>query len=149
MPKRIPHASSHLRKSEQIAAVLGTIERNRRLLRAVHALLAAPLDAHCLHASLDGGRLTLDTDSPVWSSRLRFFAPELQGALAGDYGPIDACRVRVRPALAPKPTEERANAIRRLAPETVANLLQVAENLGEGDLSDALRRLARTGAGGH
>jgi len=146
MAKRIPHASIHLRNCEKIAAVLGVIERNRHLLHAVRTALPAPLDSHCLHASLDAGRLTLDTDSPAWGTRLRFFGPEVLKALAVEYGEIGTYRVRARPALAQGPAEARASPVRRLAPETVASLLQAADNLGDEDLSEALRRLARAGA---
>lgn len=75
--KPLRHASRFLRDSEGTAPLLVLIDQQRQILRAVHDKLTPPLDNHCLHASLDEGKLTLVTDSPAWASRLRFFCPRL------------------------------------------------------------------------
>lgn len=146
MAKRIRHASRFLQTSDRTAAFLAVIERNRRLLQAVRDKLPSPLDAHCLHASLEGGLLTLVTDSPVWGSRLRFFAPELMQIAIAKQGPIEKCRVRVHPPHTPSPDEGRSGQVNRLSGATVKLLLDAADGLGETELASALRRLAKAGA---
>ncbi len=126
---------------------MAVIDRQQRLLRAVRALLPSPLDAHCLYASIEGRTLTLVTDSPVWGSRLRFFAPELEPALAQTYGEIKACRVRIQPPSDQGLLRERKRPAHRLAAGTITHLLETADGMGDTELADALRRLARTGAG--
>lgn len=144
MPKNVRHACRFLEGNEKIAAFLGAIERNAALLRETRRALPPPLDEHCLLAVLDAGVLTLTTDSPVWSSRLRFFAPEIQRTLKPKYGDIGSCRVRVRPtAVAPRIEKPRRL---RLSEETQQLLVDAAAGIEDVDLATALRRLAKAGA---
>ena len=144
MPKNIRHACSFLNGNEKIAAFLGVIERNDQLLREVRRALPPPLNEHCLLAVLDAGILTLTTESPVWSSRLRFFAPELLGSLARKRGPVTSCRVRVQPlAVAPIPND--ASRL-RLSARTQRHLVDAAAGIEDAELAAALRRLAKAGA---
>ncbi len=144
MPITIRHACGFLKGNEKIAAFLGVIERNDQLLREVRRALPPPLDEHCLLAVLDAGVLTLTSDSPVWSSRLRFFVPELLRSFARKRGPITSCRVRVQPlAVAPRPNHARRL---RLSTETQRHLMDAAAGIEDAELAAALRRLAKTGA---
>jgi hypothetical protein len=145
VPKKIRHACRFLAGNEQIAAYLGLIERNAELLRDVQRVLPKPLDEHCLHAALDAGALTLTTDSPVWSSRLRFFAPELARSLAPCHGRIDSCRVRIRPRAVVAPPPGTA-AKYKLSEKTTRHLLEAAAGIGDADIAAALRRLAKSGS---
>jgi len=146
MAKRIQQACSFLRTNDGTAAFLAVIERNRMLLAAIRDKLPPPLDAHCLHASLEGGTLTLVTDSPVWGSRLRFFSPELMQISVAKQGSIEKCRVRVNPPHTPRPNDGQRELINRLSGQTVKLLLDTADGLGETELAGALRRLAKAGA---
>jgi len=146
MTKPIQHASRFLRASDKTAAFLSVIERNRRLLQAVRSKLPSPLDTHCLHASLESGVLTLVTDSPVWGSRLRFFAPELMQISIAKQGPVEKCRVRIQPPHAPRENGEQKRHVNKLSEETVKLLFEAADGLGETELANALRRLAKIGA---
>lgn len=140
----IRHACRFLAGNEKIAVYLGVIERNAQLLREARCALPPPLDAHCLHAVLDAGVLTLTTDSPVWSSRLRFFAPELVRNLAPHYGLIASCRVRVQPqAAAPHPETTPKY---KLSARTQQHLLDAAAGIDDADLAAALHRLATAGS---
>lgn len=144
MPKKIRHACRFLAGNEKIAACLGMIERSSRLLSEARRALPPPLDEHCLHAVLDAGVLTVTTDSPAWSSRLRFFAPELVRNLQSRYGPVASCRVRVQPpATAPHrgPTSNY-----KLSARTEQHLLDAAAGLDDADLAASLRRLAKAGS---
>jgi len=144
MPKKIEHACRYLAGNEKIAGYLGTIERNARLLHDTQRALPPPLAEHCLHAALDSGLLMLTTDSPVWSTRLRFFAPELLRNLALRYGPIASCRVRVQPAS----TAARAKPVLKckLSEKTKQHLLDAAASIEDECLASALRRLANAGS---
>jgi hypothetical protein len=130
-----------LQSNERIAGYLATIERNAQLLRKVRRALPSPLDEHCLHASLQFGVLTLVTDSPVWSSRLRFFARELERNLIPHQDPIRACRIRIQPpCVAPSRTQKH-----KLSLRTAQHLLAAAAGIEDAQLASALRRLAGTG----
>jgi hypothetical protein len=134
-----------LRASDSAAALLAAIDGNRTLLQAVREALPPPLDAHCLFAGIADGTLTLVTDAPAWSSRLRFFAPELLSSLQCNHGPIETTRIRVQPTCAPRAPRERDGSDYRLSERTVRLLRDTAEGLGETDLARALRRLADAG----
>jgi hypothetical protein len=145
MAKPIAHASRFLRKSEALSTLLAEIARAQDLLSSVGAALPPPVKPHCLHAALHEGTLTLVTDSPVWAARMRFFAPDLVQALGTRHGPIRECRVRVQPRSAEPPA--RCGDGPRLSPATVDHLLEAAQDASGPAIADALRRLARAGAG--
>ena len=147
MGKGIEHASRYLRENDAIAALLDAVAHQRELLTAVRARLPEPLDAHCLHASVDGPVLILITDSPAWGSRLRFFAPELQTSLAPSHGPIKSCRVRIQPQRVSRHTEEKPQRRARLSARTRRHLTAAADGVEDPVIADALRRLAAAGEG--
>jgi hypothetical protein len=146
VPKQTRHACHFLRSNKKIAGYLAAIERNTELLLGVRRALPTPLDERCLHATLDSGSLTLVTDSPVWSSRLRFFAPELARALEPHFGPISACRIRVQPQAATFRTDAKKAPGQKISRRTVHLLFEAAAAIEDAELSAALRRLARAGA---
>ncbi len=145
--KPLRHASRFLRDSEGTAPLLVLIDQQRQILRAVRDKLTPPLDNHCLHASLDEGKLTLVTDSPAWASRLRFFAPDLISALGLGLGRIEECRIRVQPPRSMGQGLGGEMKVPRLSPATARLLLDAADAQGETDLGRALRRLAGSGGG--
>jgi len=143
VPRYFQQVSRFLRPDETTAVSLAAVQRNGRLLREIRDVLGSPLDEHCLHASLDGRVLTLVTDSPVWSSRLRFFAPEIELGLDTRYGSISAWRIRVRPSAG----ERRTGPTHKLSAAAVQHLIEAAAGIADARLAAALRRLAKTGAG--
>ncbi len=142
VPKRFQHACRFLRQNEKTAGCFAAIEGHTQLLREIQAVLPPPLDEHCLYASLDTGVLTLLTDSPVWSSRLRFFTPELEHHLTPRHGPIVTCRIRVRPGASISSSKASNN---KLSATTVQHLMDAAAGTEDARLAAALRRLAKTG----
>jgi len=142
MPKHLRHACRFLQYDERIVDCLTAIERHTQLLREIRAVLPPPLDEHCLYASLDAGVLTLLTHSPVWSSRLRFFSPELEHHLSRRYGSITSCRIRVRPHAFVSSAKVSNN---KLSATTVRHLVDAAANIEDAELAAALRRLAKAG----
>lgn len=147
MTERFQQAYRFLRHSEEISDLLSAIERNTRLLRAVRLALPPPLDDHCHHASCKDGVLTLLTDSPVWSSRLRFFAPEIAQALAPRYGPISTWRFCVRPEASTPDWAAGDARAPRLSPQTARHLMETAGAIKDAGLAGALYRLAQAGVG--
>jgi hypothetical protein len=109
--------------------------------------LPAPLDSHCLHATIDDHVLVVTTDSSAWASRLRFAVPELlrKLTLSGAYDAVVSCRVRIQPQSGGSTTGSRDEPRRQLSEDTVRHLLEAAAALDDTDLSEALRRLARAG----
>ena len=145
--KPLRHALHCLSDSETQGALLALIDRRHQLLQAIRARLSPPLDAHCLCATLEEGKLTLVTDSPAWASSLRFQAPELTAELVSTHGEIEACRVRVQPLAVARRALDVERPRARISPATVSLLRQAAEAQGDTELGRALCRLAQAGAG--
>ena len=145
--KPLRHALRCLNDSETQGALLALIDRRRQLLQAIRAHLPPPLDAHCLYAALEEGKLTLVTDSPAWASRLRFQTLELTAELSSTQGEIEACRVRVQPLAVARRALDVERPRARISPATVSLLRQAAEAQGDTELGRALCRLAQAGAG--
>lgn len=141
--KHFQHACRFLRYNEKTAGYVAAIERQSQLLREIRAILPPPLDEHCLHAYLEAGVLTLLTDSPVWSSRLRFFTPEVEHRFPPHHGSIVACRIRVQPHIPVSPPKASNN---KLSPKTARHLLEVAAGIEDTRIAAALRRLAKASA---
>lgn len=144
-PKPLRHPLRCLGASETPGTLLVRLDRQRQLLQAVRARLLPPLDAHCLYATLEEGKLTLITDSPAWASRLRFQAPELTAYLASTQGEIEACQVRVQPLAVARRTLDVAKPRARISLATAALLRQAGEAQGDTELGRALCRLAQAG----
>lgn len=145
MPESSLHVSRFLRRNQVAGRLMEGLERDIGLQRRIRRALEPDLRPHCLHATIEGGRLTLVSDSPVWASRLRFGAPGLMAALAVEGPAVTEVRVRVAPQAAARPEPARQPAV-TLSAGTVAHLLGAAEAMEDPDLAAALRRLAGSGA---
>lgn len=146
MTKGVQHACRFLRRNASIAAYLIAVDRNTKLLREVRSALPPALKSHCLHASLEGGVLTLVTSSPVWAWRLRFFGPELKHSLCSRYGSIDKWRVRIRPHSVTPGSGSDGSWKYKLSTTTVQHLIETASAIDDECIAQALRRLAQAGA---
>lgn len=124
------------------AALLQQSQRLLRLTHTVQQYLPEPLNRHCLVANTQDDVLILITDSPVWSSRLRFHAPTLLRELQRRHAlPFKSVRVKVNP---PEPARQAViNERPHLSIATATLLNEVASTLDDAGLSAALRRLAR------
>ena len=117
----------------------GVLTRINRLLTT---LLPAQLAPHVSACSIHADTLVLQTDSPVWSTRLRL---EQQRLLAGlravdDLGCINNLRVTVAvPAVA----HTRQKPQLRLSATAAASLAQCAESQSDPALRASLTRLSR------
>lgn len=73
------------------------MEAQRSLVVEIRRLLPADLAEHCTAARIDGRRLVLHTDSPVWASRLRFLSTELLRLLENDNPNLREVKVKLIP----------------------------------------------------
>lgn len=141
--------SSTLRRIPQVRGpnldhILTCVGQQQQLLKQLRPWLPASLREHCVHAQARRGELLLFVDSPAWSSRLRFLAPQLL---------IHAVRI-VRPQprrlivrVLPQAVETRRRRPPALLSGSSAKLIRVAAATVTDDrLRDALRRLAARGS---
>jgi hypothetical protein len=145
MSEKAFHINNFLRRNQAAAVLLDGVERDIRLLTAAQRVLAAELRPHCLHATLDGGRLWLLTDGPVWASRMRFAVPDLLVGLCAQGVAATEARVRIAPAEGLGARMDGARAVPRLSQATVWHLQVAAEAIDDADLAAALLRLAGHG----
>jgi hypothetical protein len=116
--------------------------QQQRLAEQVRELLPPPLNEQLLGAVLNGRRLTLLVQSPVWASRLRYLAPQLLRQLRQQGLLVE----QVQPRIVPEQGKTRKRAPRKspvLSPQNVKLLRQTAEAMEAGPLREALLRLSR------
>jgi len=112
----------------------------RELLDLARARLPDDMAAHCVEARLSQGTLTLLFDSPAWTTRARFLAPELVRGMAQ----ADIARLECRATLpCPNQAERRsATQARGISAAAAAHLRAAALDIEDERLADSLRRLA-------
>ncbi len=114
-------------------------ERLRKLETRLLPLLPATLRAHCRVARVDAGAMVLMTDSPVWSSRLRFLEKVLLDAAAAETG----CRPRRLRILISRPAPvAQETKPRRLSKRAGQHLESAARGQPDPALREALLRLS-------
>lgn len=116
------------------------IGAQKALLARVHRLLPGELATHCVAARVDGRRLVLHCDSPVWASKLRFLATELRSLLQTDYPSLREIKIKLLP--------QRGRVERRRMPARHSDLAaemvrDSARALPPSRLRDALERLGK------
>lgn len=128
------------------AGAITTLARHCETLQALTDIVrdALPQTAaeHCRVANVSGTRAVLHTDSPVWSTMLRFDTPKLIAALQRHPAArrVSSIQLRVKPtvrAAAPH-TAQRTRPSR----ETAQLLRSLADTCDDGALRSALRSLA-------
>jgi hypothetical protein len=118
------------------------LAKQQVLTDQVRTLLPTPLNQQLVSAILNERTLSLLVHSPVWASRLRYLAPQLQRQLRQQGVVIE----RIRPRVVPEQGKEKRVSVRRpkaLSPENAELLRQTADALGDGPLQEALRRLSK------
>lgn len=130
-----------------LSAMASHCVRLERLNALVGACLATPLDRHCRVANLDGGILTLHSDGPGWTTRLRFEGPRLLRTLRREpeFSGLSDIRIRQTPP-PPASPQPRAPHTARLSPTTGRHLQAVAAATDIPALREALLRLAARAA---
>ncbi|WP_456372829.1 DUF721 domain-containing protein [Thiolapillus sp.] len=137
-----PHkVGSVLEDSTQLSHLLRMLKKQQALLEQVRKILPAPLDEHCLHARIKADRLILHTDSPAWSTSLRFHAPRMLSeikSLAPNLKKVDI-RIIVQQQLRPAKTSGSS-----LSRQTARLIRDLADDMEDPDLRAAFKRLGRS-----
>ncbi len=121
-----------------------TLQRLDRELKAQKSLLidlrqclSTDLAEHCASAHIRENTLVIHADSPAWATRLRYLAPQLVKAVAGEYPAVQAVSVRLmveQPVPVPKATARHS--------DQAAQIIHTSANCAKpGPVQDALRRL--------
>ena len=128
--------------SDVCAVLLEHTQRLLQLTRTLQEHLPEPLNRHCAVANIHNDSLVLITDSPVWSSRLRFHAPVLLRELERRHAVrLKNVLIKISPEVRPSPRPRVRRAT--MSNATAALLEQVAGSVTDPALSGALHRLAR------
>jgi len=128
--------------SRTVTGLLAQAQAQRKLHRQVQQMLPAPLNRHLQGALLKDRHLILYADSSAWSSRLRFYARQLQKQMNQQGAGISKITLRVMPESRARKKKQRMER-RRLPADAAALIRQTAESIHDPGLSAALRRLAR------
>ena len=128
---------------EHLAALLGQLQRLRRLTALLRAALPEPLAGHCLAANLDGDTLVVGCDSAAWAAKLRYQVPDVLAQLRNhpDVPALSQIRIRVQPR-----REAQHGTVTRRARLSAHNgqlLCAMAEETADPALKAALLRLSR------
>lgn len=138
------------RRLDQYASngALSAVYRHARDLAKLREAIAPALDAeartHFSGVSGDSRRLVIFADSPAWATRLRYQAPAIEEAALRHLGARPRLAFRVIPD-SPMPGDA---AVRSpwLSERVVSALEASARTVGDEELAEALRRLARGAA---
>jgi hypothetical protein len=118
------------------------LAQHQRLTEQLRDLLPPPLNEQLLAAVLNGGRLTLLVPSPVWASRLRYLAPQLQRQLRQQGLLVEQLHPRIVPQqLEPRKRRQRKPPV--LSQQNAKLLSQTAKTMEASPLREALLRLSR------
>jgi len=136
---------AHLQQPHgRFAGLLSQIQRLHQLDQLLHAFLPPHLQNHATLARLDADAWVVQTDSPVWQTRLRYFLPALRQPLSEKLGfavPPPQIRI-IPPDASPKPPPVRRMT---MTDETAQVLEEAAQQFSDPRLSAAVRRLAEHG----
>lgn len=139
-PKTVQSLLSHSDGTlARLCAQAGELSRVNRLLTAV---LPAPLAPHVRACAIHQDTLVLQTDSPVWSTRLRLEQQRLLAAIRATDGLNCINSVRVTVAV-PVTSREQQTPTLRLSATAAAILAQCADSQSDPALRASLVRLSR------
>ena len=139
-------------QNRSISSLLGTpgsrlgslLAQSERLTQTEHLIkMAIPTSCreHCQLASYRNGILSLQADSAAWATRLRYQQRDIIHQLANskDFSGIRNIKISVRPRLNKHEVHHHA---RPISTESLAHLREIAAQMGDSPIADALRRLS-------
>jgi hypothetical protein len=131
-------------EKSQVADLVTTARKLRRLNHFLASVLDQPLTNHCQIARFEGDLLVLNADSPVWASRLRYYIPTLLTQLKQNIPDLQGLKTIKITTTPPLPRPVAAPVKQRQISETAADDIQaMADTIADPDLREALLRLAR------
>ncbi|HEX7025997.1 MAG TPA: DUF721 domain-containing protein [Gammaproteobacteria bacterium] len=120
----------------------------KRLNQAILDCVPTELIAHVEVAGLEGTKLTLTTQSPVWANKLRYLTDEIARRLSAHTGlPISSVKLLVRPVATGTPAAKKRKKP-YLSKDSAQQLKALANFTGDSPLKKALTRLATRGGQG-
>lgn len=120
------------------------IETQAKLLQKIKATLPDNLSEHVLYCVLSNKKLSLYTDSAIWSSQLRFYHQTiLQALLKTHSGVIETLQIKIIPQkVEQEPIEKSTKQLP--STENINFILEQAEHQDDDKLKNALLRLGKT-----
>ncbi len=138
------------RRLDQYASTgaLSAVYRHARDLAKLREAIAPALDedarTHFCGVSGHSRRLVIFADSPAWATRLRYQAPAIEDAALRHFGARPSLAFRVMPD-SPMPDQVIGRSP-WLSEGVISTLEASARTVGDEELAEALRRLARGAA---
>lgn len=130
--------------SESANRLLTRVRQLQSLSNTLHDCLPADLVQHTQVVRWENGRLTVQTDSAAWATRLRYLTPQLLRCLrqSPTFAEARHIELRVAPlAASTAPAVQRAY----LSPHSASIIDANADSIADPLLRAALKRLARHG----
>ncbi len=125
-----------------LAAYKYHIEIQKVLLKIIKSSLPENLSKHALYCVLSGKKVSLYTDSAVWSSQLRFYHQSiLQSLINSERGTIEVLQIKIIPKTIDQQQKKTMNLP---STENIDFILQQAESQTDEKLKTALLKLGKT-----
>lgn len=120
------------------------IEAQTKLLKKIKAVLPSHLSSHALYCVLSNKKISLYTDSAIWSSQLRFYHQTiLKSLLTSHKGIIETLQIKITPqTITQQPTQKRTKNVP--SAENITFILEQAEHQSDEQLKNALLRLGKS-----
>jgi len=141
MTKKPRPLSNVVNNGDQLGHLARMLRKQQALLDQIRQSLPLPLRPHCIHARIDGNRLVLHTDSPVWATRLRFYAPQIFAVVKHQAPKLGKLEVRI---FMPQNIRPGRRPLGSLPDKTAALVSQLAESIDDQAIRAALKRLSGT-----
>ncbi len=120
------------------------IKTQAQLLKKIKTALPEHLSEHALYCVLTNKKISLYTDSAIWSSQLRFYHQSiLQSLLKSHSGIIETLQIKIIPQKIEKKIEQQTQK-KIPSTENINFILGQAEQQSDETLKKALLRLGRT-----
>ena len=141
MVARSPKSVRHLLKDKPTLKLLELeISAQKALLERLRQVLPGDLAAHCAAARQRDQQLIVHADSPVWATRLRYFAPQLLSLLRPTHPMLR--EVTVKLLLTRSVRQPRHNSVHH-SDAAAAIIHDSAQDTKQPQLRAALQRLSQ------
>lgn len=139
----LPLAALLTQENRGLPRLLQQAQRLQELTQTLVEALPPSVGEHCRVGNVASDTLTLVTDSPAWSTRLRFYTPAILAHFRQRHGlDLRSVRVRVRPPETPREASHPVSRRITLSPHSAEIIKQTALGISDPDLKRALLRLA-------
>lgn len=119
------------------------IDLQSKLLQKIKLKIPQELSSHLLYCVISDKKVSLYTDSAVWSSQLRFYHQiALQAAQDSNLGSFETLQVKIIPKV--KEKVDKIKITKLPSNKNIASILSQAENLTDLKLKNALVKLGET-----